>query len=213
MQLTRVDLLPYQRKYRQALALLNTVPDTPDNFSLVSGSSKALSQANLYRWMGQPVKARPLYQKALATLRRQLAQSEKKSNQYLASVWHSIADAELGLGHTGQGLAAIEASRAAAAKTKMIGPYLRAYLMEWNASLYAKAKRPDLAVPLLEKALATPGIGQTYSPVMLWLDPAWDPIRQDPRFQALLKKYASYKPVVIPAAMAVASSDLFPPSP
>ena len=52
----------------------------------------------------------------------------------------------------------------------------------------AEAKRPDLAVPLLARAVATPGIGNAYSPVLLWIDPAWDPIRHDPRFQALLKK-------------------------
>jgi len=62
------------------------------------------------------------------------------------------------------------------------------------ASLYAEAGRPDLAVPLLEKALAMPVIGSFYSPVMLWIDPAWDPIRHDPRFQALLKKYAKDEP-------------------
>lgn len=51
-------------------------------------------------------------------------------------------------------------------------------------------------MPLLAKALATPGIGEQYSPVMLWLDPYWDPIRRDARFQALLKQYAQYKPAV-----------------
>ncbi|MGH7108378.1 MAG: hypothetical protein ACREFT_17930, partial [Acetobacteraceae bacterium] len=70
--------------------------------------------------------------------------------------------------------------------------------MEFNAQLYAEADRPDLAVPLLAKALASPGIGDYYSPVLLWFDPAWDPIRHDPRFQALLKKYAKFKPT--PAA-------------
>jgi hypothetical protein len=73
------------------------------------------------------------------------------------------------------------------------------------ASLYAEADRPDLAVPLLEKALATSGIGSFYSPVMLWIDPAWDPIRHDPRFQALLNQYAKYKPA--PAVVSGGASD------
>ncbi len=61
-------------------------------------------------------------------------------------------------------------------------------------------------MPLLAKALATPGIGVSYSPVLLWLDPAWDPIRHDPRFQALLKKYARYKPAPATTASAAATS-------
>jgi len=79
-------------------------------------------------------------------------------------------------------------------------------LMQINASLYAEVKRPDLAVPLLAKALASPSIDANYSPVMLWIDPAWDPIRHDPRFQALLQKYAKYQPAVIPAAGSTAAT-------
>ncbi len=209
MQSVRVALLTCQRKYREALALLDAIPDTPDNFTLVTGGSKALQRAGLYRLIGEPAKALPLYQQALVALRKQLAVSKKERSQYLAEVWQGIAYAELGLGHTTKGLAAIEASRTAAAKTKILGPYLRAAIMQWNAELYAEAGRAELAVPLLDKALATPGIGESYSPVMLWLDPMWDPIRHDPRFQALLKKYAKYKPAVIypiPPASAVAAA-------
>ncbi|MGH8147701.1 MAG: hypothetical protein ACREPY_15395, partial [Rhodanobacteraceae bacterium] len=57
--------------------------------------------------------------------------------------------------------------------------YLRTYIMQLNAGLYAEARRVDLAVRLLEKTLAAAGIGESYSPVVLWLDPAWDPIRHD----------------------------------
>ncbi|MGH8146389.1 MAG: hypothetical protein ACREPY_08655, partial [Rhodanobacteraceae bacterium] len=69
------------------------------------------------------------------------------------------------MGHTQQGIAAIEHSRAAAAGTKSIGPYLRTYIMQLNAGLYAEARRVDLAVRLLEKTLAAAGIGESYSPV------------------------------------------------
>jgi hypothetical protein len=67
-------------------------------------------------------------------------------------------------------------------------------LLQQNAALYADAGRPDLAVPPLAKALASPGVGMFYSPVLLWIDPAWDPIRKDPGFQALLKQYEKHKP-------------------
>ncbi|MGH8292913.1 MAG: hypothetical protein ACRESA_05515 [Gammaproteobacteria bacterium] len=42
--------------------------------------------------------------------------------------------------------------------------------------------------------------GWIYSPGLLWPDPAWDPIRHDPGFQALLQRYVQYKPAVISAA-------------
>jgi hypothetical protein len=45
--------------------------------------------------------------------------------------------------------------------------------------------------------------------VLLWLDPAWDPIRHSPAFQALLQKYAKHKPAVtypIPPASAASAA-------
>ena len=111
------------------------------------------------------------------------------------------------MGHTRQGLDAIAKAKAINGRSHDhdYGPVL----MEDNAALYAEAHRPDLAVLLLAKALASPGIGYIYAPVLLWLDPAWDPIRNDPRFQALRKQYAKYKPAVsypIPPASAGAAT-------
>ena len=70
---------------------------------------------------------------------------------------------------------------------------------------------------MLAKALATPGVGTIYSPVLLWLDPLWDPIRHDPAFEALLQQYAKYKPAMtydfLPAAGAVSSGKPAPTQP
>ena len=196
LKLNRATLLTFQRKYKEALALLNSVPDTPDNFG-VSAAPKAVQQADLYRQMGDMVRARPLYAQALPDIRAQLAQQQGIN---LAFVWQHLADAELGLGNIAQGLDAIARTQAIVDQSHdhTYGPTLT-YA---SATLYAEARRPDLAMPLLAKALTSPSIGTDYSPVMLWLDPAWDPIRDDPGFQALLKKYAQYKPAVIPAAPA-----------
>lgn len=37
--------------------------------------------------------------------------------------------------------------------------------------------------------MTLPGAGMDMTPAELALDPVWDPIRKDPAFQALLKKY------------------------
>jgi serine/threonine-protein kinase len=127
----------------------------------------------------------------------------------------NIGYAEIGSGQNAAGLDAVAKSLKILDDTgdRVYGPQIKLSAAQY----YAQARRPDLAVPMLTKALAVPGTGTTYSPVLLWLDPLWDPIRQGPRFQALLQKYAKYKPAVTydtpvaasassPAASAPASS-------
>ncbi|TAN05410.1 MAG: tetratricopeptide repeat protein [Rhodanobacteraceae bacterium] len=193
LKLQRVTLLTWQRKYKNALALLESVPDTPDNFGPTTRRGpKSLSQAELYRLLGHMTQARALYAQVLPQVRAELAQQQ---GIVQALVWQNLAAAELGLGHTAQAMAAVAEAQAINKHShdSVDGPVL----MELSAAFYAKANRAGLAVSILAKALVSPGIGGYYSPVMLWIDPAWDPIRHNPGFQALLKKYAKYRPAVV----------------
>jgi serine/threonine-protein kinase len=56
------------------------------------------------------------------------------------------------------------------------------------AEIYASVGEPDEAFRLLDHLLTVPN-GLTVP--TLKLDPVWDPLRQDPRFQALIDKYAA----------------------
>ena len=56
------------------------------------------------------------------------------------------------------------------------------------AEIYAWVGKDDEALRLLDHLLNVPG-GLTVPTVKL--DPVWDPIRKDPRFQALIDKYSS----------------------
>ena len=191
---TRVPLLIYQRRYREALDLLDSVPvKVPDPFLVYVVIGKPQTEARLFRWLGEPQRAKPLYEQVLPILRTQLKMQQGIDK---GAVWNRIAEAELGLGHTAAALDALAKAQTIAAQSN--DRLSASRLMQLNAAQYAQAGRADLAVPLLAKALA-PGMGDQYSPVMLWLDPYWDPIRKDARFQALLKQYAQYKPAVIPA--------------
>jgi len=55
--------------------------------------------------------------------------------------------------------------------------------------VYSRAHRADLAVPLLEKMLSSPGTGGYIPYAGLRLDPDFAPIRIEPAFQALIKAH------------------------
>lgn len=196
LKLQRVDLLMLQRKFVEAIALLEGVADDPANFPGY-GNSKALALAQLYKASGDLERARPLFEQALLHLRGEL---DKHQGINAASAWTSIAGAELGQGNVTAALDAVAKSTAIIARAgdKVFTPEM----LLANAGLYAEAGRADLAVPLLVDALGMPGIGFGYSPVLLWLDASWDPIREDARFQAVLMQYAAYEPAVTHAANA-----------
>ena len=53
----------------------------------------------------------------------------------------------------------------------------------WIAKIYATLNEKEQAFTWLERGLATGAIGAFYKD-----EPVWDPIRSDPRFEALVEK-------------------------
>jgi tetratricopeptide (TPR) repeat protein len=68
----------------------------------------------------------------------------------------------------------------------------RPYISESRAVIFAQLGRAQEAVAELDSLLAGPSWTNTR---LIRLDPRYDPIRADPRFQALLVKYANPQPV------------------
>ena len=75
--------------------------------------------------------------------------------------------------------------------------------LETKAEVLAHFGDTAGAVALLDQLLATEGAGLVISPGLLRLNPVWDPIRHDSRFQALLKKYEDAGPNTSAAAASV----------
>ena len=83
-----------------------------------------------------------------------------------------------------------EARRAVELKPEAKDAYDGAIMNCYLALIYARAREKDLAIPLIERLLRTPGAVDSvdYSITMSDLKHRWewDPIRKDPRFQKIL---------------------------
>lgn len=53
------------------------------------------------------------------------------------------------------------------------------------AQIYPTLGKADEAIPILKRWIQTPS-STGITPMFLRIDPSWDPIRDDPRFQELL---------------------------
>ncbi len=197
MKAIRVHLLTLKRDYPAAIALLESIPDTADDFR--PKAYKDIWLGNLYRLSGDLARARAHYTKALPEFRASLPAVAKHPLE-VAQMWNSIADAEVGLGKTAAAMAAIKASLAAAGKSA--DHFGSLSVLVGNAITYAKIGRAEAAVSLLDRVLSSPGSGEALPPTLLWRVPDLDPIHKSPAFRALLKKYAKYRPVAEPATAA-----------
>jgi hypothetical protein len=59
--------------------------------------------------------------------------------------------------------------------------------IECLAEVAAQTGEPDRAITALQKVLSIPG-GTPLTPALLRLDPMFDPLRNDPRFQRLCEE-------------------------
>jgi len=103
------------------------------------------------------------------------------------------ADLHLALGFADAGLgrkpeAIAEGQRAVALMPISEDALTGVDMLAAQAQLYVRVGQPDQAIPLLEHVLSMPA-GSVLSSALLRIDPIWDPLRDDPRFKALLLKY------------------------
>jgi tetratricopeptide (TPR) repeat protein len=137
---------------------------------------------------GDIAAARATYQKSVENFRRQLENVEPDSGV------EPYTRALLGAAYAGLG----EAASAIAEGQKAIGllpssknPEFGPNLEDDMARIYAQLGDADHAIPMLKRLLRTSYPGATFfTPATLRLDPIWDRIRNDPRFQELAAETA-----------------------
>ena len=179
--LGRVGVLTLQRKFSEALRVVQRFrEETLPGYS-TAPSPKAFVEGTLYTQLGDKVNAHSAFESARVVAERLVRESPEDAARH-AMLGQILA----GLGQKEAAIA--EGKRAVELRPEsqdaFDGPDVTAAL----AQIYAWTGERDQAFSLLNHLLATPS-GITVP--ILKLDPVWDPLRKDPRFQALIDKYTT----------------------
>jgi serine/threonine-protein kinase len=174
LQLVFLDLL--DSRYNEALNMLASSSATLYQ-SITSYEPKPLLYAKVYALMDSMQMARACYDSASAVLEADLAKWPEDGRIHSA----------LGIAYAGVGRRddAVRHGKRAV-KLSMASRYLGPRTVAALAEIYVMVNEHDAAIDQLEKHLSAPG---ELSVSLLRLDPTWDPLRDHPRFQALLAKY------------------------
>jgi TolB-like protein/Tfp pilus assembly protein PilF len=167
----------FQRNYAAATEILSKdlavdrqQLDPQDILSLVFSQQLA----------GNTSAASATYKKAIENFRRELATGSE--DDAYTHAW--LGDAYAGLGDAASAIA--EGEKAMALLPSSTCPEFGPDLENEMARIYAQLGDADHAIPMLKRLLRIPYAGATFlTPATLRLDPLWDKIRNDPRFQEL----------------------------
>jgi tetratricopeptide (TPR) repeat protein len=170
----------FQRSYAEATEILSKALATETDRK-ARNIEKLLLGLTQQR-AGDVAAARATYQGALQDFRRQL--DKMAPDSFAAAQTHAF----LGWAYAGLGEAAAAIAEGQKAmiihptsKDPVDGPYLERDM----AQIYALLGDADLAIPILKRLLQIPYDG-AITPALLRLDPVWDQIRDDLRFQELV---------------------------
>src|SRR5437667_479581 len=181
MTMGRAWLLMLHRKLPEALQVVQKFRGETLFNTTTAPCPKALLEGEIYRLQGDEAKARTAFEHARVVSERLLREAPDDPARHGQ---HGLILAALG-----QKQEAIAAGKRAVelvpeSQDAFDGPLGTAAL----AQISARTGEFDEAFRLLDHLLTVPTHGLTVP--MLKLDPAWDPLRKDPRYQALIDKYA-----------------------
>jgi serine/threonine-protein kinase len=167
------------RDFEAALRLLDSVQSDAYS-SQWHHDPKSLIRGQILEYLDRSDLAEDEYRAAQAVLEDGIQKDPADSRLY----------SSLGLAFAGLSLEvpAVEAGQRAVELLPISAEALRgAYRLGDLAEIYVRLGRYDDAVQAVERLLGIPG---RLTVPLLEIDPTWDPLRDHPRFQALLERYA-----------------------
>jgi TolB-like protein/Flp pilus assembly protein TadD len=181
--LARYNLKMYERKFQELLEILRRSPAEKSRGETSAPISKEFLQATVYAAMKDEAHARASFLEARVKAEKAVQESPEDAPRHVL----------LGLIYAGLGRcedAKNEAKRAVDLLPETKDAFDGPILVISRARIHMMCRDLDTAFALLEHSLQTRA-GITIHE--LRLDPIWDPLRTDPRFEPLLAKFGAPK--------------------
>jgi Flp pilus assembly protein TadD len=177
----RAWILTLERKFPDALQVLERLRGETMYTTTTAPSPKALLEGMIHLLQGDKTKAQAEFEHARLISEKLVREAPEDSARHGQ---HGLILAALGQKQEAiaEGKRAVELLPES--QDALDGPHATATL----AQIYAWTGEFDEAFRLLDHLFTVPS---NLTVPMLKLDPAWDPLRQDPRFQALIDKYGT----------------------
>jgi TolB-like protein/class 3 adenylate cyclase/Tfp pilus assembly protein PilF len=176
---SRIDLFLLERKYQEALQLAESVSD--DDLAAFQPHlwNKYFYIGFARRGLHDEDGARAAFLKAKAAAEEQAKRTPDAEDSHI-----QLAKTLAFLGERDAALA--EAQRASELRPESKDAFGGPEVMESVAQVYSILDEKDRAIEVLDGLLSRPSAMTVQS---LKINPIWDPLRNDPRFQALIDKY------------------------
>jgi TolB-like protein/Tfp pilus assembly protein PilF len=177
----RIGVFLYQRNFAEALTLLQKLPNETLHGEGGVPTPKSSLEGVCYYFLNDKDKAHAAFERARDFVEKQIAATpaDAKRHAQLGMIYAALGRKEDAIR---EGRHAVELLPES--KDAFDGPGIALIL----AQIYTWTGETDQALALIEHSLNTPA-GVTVP--LLKLDAIWDPLRSDPRFQALLEKYSA----------------------
>jgi len=179
--LSRINILILQRRFAEALQLVKKMPKETVHGEGTAPTPKAFFEGILHFMLGEKDKARADFERARVIVEESVRDVPDDPGRHaqLGAIFAGLGRKEEAIR---EGKRAVELLPES--KDAFEGPQVTIAL----AQIYCWTGEKEQALHLIERSLSTPnGINIP----LLKLDPVWDPIRDDPRFKALIDKHSA----------------------